>query len=143
MKKEVLVLACVLILNISGIGMGEEDGDLIVAAVSHEVLKRGVQDFSDGEIVMVEKSVDVVVEEEYVSVSGSNYECSIKKELSDNFLTFRRDDAFIVYRFPEGQPFGQLGLRAPSCKSAQATDDYAVLTPALKANVVMSSMRKP
>ena len=43
MKKEVLVLACVLILNISGIGMGEEDGDLIVAAVSHEVLKRGVQ----------------------------------------------------------------------------------------------------
>ena len=108
MKKEVLVLACVLILNISGIGMGEEDGDLIVAAVSHEVLKRGVQDFSDGEIVMVEKSVDVVVEEEYVSVSGSNYECSIKKELSDNFLTFRRDDAFIVYRFPEGQPFGQL-----------------------------------
>ncbi len=28
MKKEVLVLTCVLILNISGIGMGEEDGDL-------------------------------------------------------------------------------------------------------------------
>ena len=42
-----------------------------------------------------------------------------------------------------GQPFGQLDLKAPSCKSAQATDDYAVLTPALKANVVMSSMRKP
>ncbi|MBU7016455.1 MAG: hypothetical protein HXS44_03025, partial [Theionarchaea archaeon] len=108
MKKEVLVLTCVLILNISGIRMGEEDGDLIVAAVSHEVLKRGVQDFSDGEIVIVEKPVDVVVEDEYVSVSGSNYECFIKKELSENFLTFQKDDAFIVYQFPESQPFGEV-----------------------------------
>ncbi|MBU7044909.1 MAG: hypothetical protein HXS54_00615 [Theionarchaea archaeon] len=47
MRKEVLVLTCVLILNISGVRMGEEDGDLIVAAVSHEVLRRGVPGHQD------------------------------------------------------------------------------------------------
>ncbi len=57
---------------------------------------------------MVEKQVEMAVEEEYYSVSGKYYSICLKRELSENFLEFHRDDTSIVYDILGEQPFGKL-----------------------------------
>ena len=105
-KWEVAVFV-ILLVNMSFLRVGsEENSDLV--QYRYEVVRKGVQDFSDGKIVMVENPVEVVVDEEFCSVTGVYYNCLIKGELSEDFLTFSVGDASIVYDIPGEQPFGKL-----------------------------------
>ena len=95
----------VLLVNMSFFGIGSEENSNLVQ-FQYEVVRKGVQDFSDGKIVMVENPVEVVVENEFCSVTGVNYNCLIKRELSEDLLQFYVGDASIVYDIPGEQPFG-------------------------------------
>ncbi len=106
MKWEFAVFV-VLLVNMSFLGIGSEENSNLVQH-RHEVVRKGVQDFSDGKIVMVENPVEVVVEDEYCSVSGVSYSCLIKRDLSGDLLQFYVGDASIMYDIPGKQPFGKL-----------------------------------
>ncbi len=102
----VTMLLCLLIgMNgFAGSGKGEDKD----TGVQHQILPRGVQDFSDGEVTTIERPIEIVPGDEYYTVSGAYYGCLIKREVSGNFLKIEIGDASITYELPGEQPFGKV-----------------------------------
>jgi len=84
--------------------------------VQYCIPRRGVQDFTHGEIVMVERPVEVILDDEYCSVLGMSYNCFMKRESSEGLLTFQKGDASIAYDIPGEQPFGKLNTVEGLCE---------------------------
>ncbi|MBU7028280.1 MAG: hypothetical protein HXS48_15215, partial [Theionarchaea archaeon] len=115
MKWKMVFLVLILMSSFTGSKVGSEE-NCERFSVKYSIPRRGVQDFTDGEIVMVERPVEVVLDDEYCSVLGMSYNCLIKKELSEGLLTFQKGDASIVYDIPGEQPFGKLNTVEGFCK---------------------------
>ena len=115
MKWKVVFLVLILMSSFAGSKMGSEE-NCESSLVQYCIPRRGVQEFSDGEIVMVERPVEVSLDDEYCSVLGMSYNCFIKRGLSEGFLTFQKGDALIMYDIPGEQPFGKLNAVEGFCK---------------------------
>jgi RHS repeat-associated protein len=123
MKWISVIVICVLVLNSGGLGVGNEQDLEEQMQVQYQVPQRGVQDFSDGSIAMVEKEIEITEEDEYYSVSGVYYNCSLKKDVPGRVLTFQVGDASIVYDIPAMQPFWELKTVEGFCEKRGGTQE--------------------
>ncbi len=110
MKQRILTVTMLLclLMGMNGFVGSGRDENLKDTGVQYQILPRGMQDFSDGEITMVESSIEIVPGDEYYTVSGAYYGCLIKREVSGNFLKIEIGDASIAYELPGEQPFGKV-----------------------------------
>ncbi len=109
MKQRILTVTMLLCLLIGMNGFtGSGKGENKDTGVQYQILPRGVQDFSDGEVTMVESPIEIVPGDEYYTVSGAYYGCLIKRQVSGNFLKIEIGDASIAYELPGEQPFGKV-----------------------------------
>jgi hypothetical protein len=123
MKWISVLVVCVLVLNSGGLGVGNEQALEEQMQAQYQVPQRGVQDFSDGSITMMEKDIEITEEDDYYSVSGVYYNCSLNKEVPGRVLTFQVGDASIVYDIPAIQPFGELKTVEGFCEKSGGTQE--------------------
>ncbi|MBU7038651.1 MAG: hypothetical protein HXS52_12035, partial [Theionarchaea archaeon] len=111
MLRRSMVVAVVLVSMVAGTSSfcdSEGRKESLSEQVFYQVPQRGIQDFSDGEIVYEDTAIEIVPDEEGYTISGAYYTCTITRELSGVFLKIEVGDAWIAYELPGEQPFGTI-----------------------------------
>ncbi|MBU7038803.1 MAG: hypothetical protein HXS52_12800, partial [Theionarchaea archaeon] len=128
MLRRSMVVAVVLVSMVAGTSSfrdSEGRKESLSEQIFYQVPQRGIQDFSDGDILYEDTPIVIVPDEEGYTVSGAYYACSITKELSGVFLKIEVGDAWIAYELPEEQPFGTIQNVRGSPDERESKDRYS------------------